>query len=408
MLDATSTATFVLQARTLGEQLAGLAHRYQEHAVWIGLGLDAHETWSLAPLTMHLYDGHAGLAFFFAYLEKVTGEAHYRELAEAALATTLVQADGLTHFTYIGGFSGWGGIIYTLAHLGACWQRPDLWQKAEHFVAIAASHVAQDEQFDVIGGAAGCIGAAAALYACTKDNATLALIDRCAAHLAAHAHAMETGVGWVVPNMGGNPLAGFSHGASGIAWALLQAADLCANEEYRALAQQALDYEQSLYVPTAENWRDLRDEGGSATSDDATKFMHAWCHGAPGIGLSRLAMLAHSDDPQLAVDLAAALRSTEREGFGRGHCLCHGDLGNLDLFVSAAHKQNNQPLLQKASELTQGILADHAARGWLCGVPGGVETPGLMVGLAGIGYEFLRLAAPDLVPSVLLMEAPPL
>ncbi|MCB0183028.1 MAG: type 2 lantipeptide synthetase LanM, partial [Caldilineaceae bacterium] len=41
MLDATSTATFVLQARTLGEQLAGLAHRYQEHAVWIGLGLDA-------------------------------------------------------------------------------------------------------------------------------------------------------------------------------------------------------------------------------------------------------------------------------------------------------------------------------------------------------------------------------
>ena len=30
--------------------------------------------------------------------------------------------------------------------------------------------------------------------------------------------------------------------------------------------------------------------------------------------------------------------------------------------------------------------------GWICGVPSGVETPGLMTGLAGIGYGLLRLA----------------
>ena len=39
-------------------------------------------------------------------------------------------------------------------------------------------------------------------------------------------------------------------------------------------------------------------------------------------------------------------------------------------------------------------------------MPLGVETPGLMTGLAGIGYGLLRLAAPERVPNVLGLAAP--
>jgi len=35
-----------------------------------------------------------------------------------------------------------------------------------------------------------------------------------------------------------------------------------------------------------------------------------------------------------------------------------------------------------------------------------VEIPSLMLGLAGIGYELLRLAEPDWVPSVLMLAPP--
>jgi lantibiotic modifying enzyme len=35
-----------------------------------------------------------------------------------------------------------------------------------------------------------------------------------------------------------------------------------------------------------------------------------------------------------------------------------------------------------------------------------VETPGLMTGVAGIGYGLLRLAAPLRVPSVLALAPP--
>jgi lantibiotic modifying enzyme len=44
--------------------------------------------------------------------------------------------------------------------------------------------------------------------------------------------------------------------------------------------------------------------------------------------------------------------------------------------------------------------------GWQCGGPQSVEIPGLMLGIAGIGYQMLRLAEPDSVPSVLLLAPP--
>ncbi|MER2507379.1 MAG: hypothetical protein ABTQ27_01330, partial [Amaricoccus sp.] len=40
-----------------------------------------------------------------------------------------------------------------------------------------------------------------------------------------------------------------------------------------------------------------------------------------------------------------------------------------------------------------------APGGWRCGVPGGEATPGLMLGLAGIGWAQLRAAHPEAVPS---------
>ncbi|CAN5852154.1 N/A [soil metagenome] len=394
-------------ARIVGDRLAGLAHQYQQHAIWIGLGMDEQASWSLAPLTMHLYDGHAGMALFFAYLGQITGEAHYTNLAEGALATLLVQAEPLTAtFPYIGGFNGWGGLIYTLAHLGALWQRPDLWEKALTFAEIAATHVQQDEQFDVIGGAAGCIGAAVVLYSCTADLRLLTLIAQCADHLVAHAQPRTEGVGWIVPNMGGAPLAGFSHGAAGIAWALFKAAELCNNPTYHAVAQQALAYERSLFIAATGNWSDLRVAAEATPADEPAASMHAWCHGAPGIGLARLAMLDQLADAQVQEEITIALHSTMAHGFGGGHCLCHGDLGNVELLVKAATALDADHWLAEARRLAGSILADQAAHGWRCGVPGGVETPGLMVGLAGIGYELLRIASPTQVPSVLLLEPP--
>jgi lantibiotic modifying enzyme len=134
--------------------------------------------------------------------------------------------------------------------------------------------------------------------------------------------------------------------------------------------------------------------------------MCAWCHGAPGVGIARVAGLPHLDDPTVREEIAVAVETTRAQGFGDNHSLCHGDLGNLDFLLSAARALDDRELLSEVYRSAAGVIRSIEERGWLFGLPGNVETPGLMVGLAGIAYGLARLAAPDRLPSI-LAAAPP-
>jgi lantibiotic modifying enzyme len=113
------------------------------------------------------------------------------------------------------------------------------------------------------------------------------------------------------------------------------------------------------------------------------------------------------DDPATQEEIAAAVRTTSRSGFGHNHSLCHGDLGNLELLLHASRLPGGQRWRDDLERVTSRIVASIEADGWLCGNPLNVESPGLMTGLAGIGHGLLRLADPARVPSVLVL-APPL
>jgi len=228
---------------------------------------------------------------------------------------------------------------------------------------------------------------------------------RCGDRLLARAHTMERGLGWPLETAGPNPLAGLSHGVAGIAWSLLRLAWVTSEERYRRAALQALEYERSLYDAEKRNWPDLREW---ATPEGATEphFMWAWCHGAPGVGLGRLAALPYLDDAEVHAEIEVAVESTIANGFGRNHCLCHGDLGNLELLTLAAERVGQPAWSERAGHIAGGVLASIREHGWLFGSPGRTEPLGLMVGLAGIGYGLLRLAAPTRVPSAVILEGP--
>jgi lantibiotic modifying enzyme len=137
--------------------------------------------------------------------------------------------------------------------------------------------------------------------------------------------------------------------------------------------------------------------------------MTAWCHGAAGIALSRMELLHASPtpDPYLKQEITSAIQTTLRTGFGHNHSLCHGDLGNLEVLLFAIQQCGMHQYTAELESLTEQILTRGEQQGWLSGIPLGVETPGLMLGLAGIGYQLLRLARPDMCPCLLLV-APPL
>jgi lantibiotic modifying enzyme len=56
-----------------------------------------------------------------------------------------------------------------------------------------------------------------------------------------------------------------------------------------------------------------------------------------------------------------------------------------------------------AQAAARGVATyENAGLPWPPGVNGGVDNPSLMLGSAGTGWFFLRLAAPGAVPSVLM------
>src|ERR1043166_1674167 len=90
-------------------------------------------------------------------------------------------------------------------------------------------------------------------------------------------------------------------------------------------------------------------------------------------------------------------------------CLCHGDGGNADLLVLASDVLD-RPDLRRHAEAAGARALDHfedARMPWPCGVVGAGETPNLLLGLAGIGYCFLRLYDSRTIPTALLPAALP-
>jgi type 2 lantibiotic biosynthesis protein LanM len=396
-------------ARAAGDRLEALALRSADEVAWIGLTHINGRYWSITPLGMDLYDGLPGVTLFLAYLGTITREEHYAALAQDALTTLQRQVECCQSFiTSIGGFRGWGGLIYTLAHLGTLWNEPALLAEAEAIVEHLPALIERDELLDITAGAAGCIGSLLSLYRCVPSDRTLAAAIQCGERLIARAQSMEDGLGWVIAAAGSTPLAGFSHGAAGIAWALLELAALTGEERFRIAALAAIVYERHLFSPEARNWPDLRELKTSRQAGDngQQRFMTAWCHGAPGIGLARLCSRQHLDDATIRAEIDTALQTTLAQGFGGNHSLCHGDLGNLELLLQASQILEEPQWRPQVDRIAAIILESISRDGWLCGTPLGVESPGLMTGLAGIGYGLLRLAEPTRVPSVLVLEPP--
>jgi lantibiotic modifying enzyme len=214
----------------------------------------------------------------------------------------------------------------------------------------------------------------------------------------------DEGSSWTT--LPGKPdLAGLSHGASGIALALLELHHVTGDARHLQAAREGFRFERSLFDPRLENWADVR---GTEPA-----FPVAWCHGAPGIGLARLRAYELLREEQWRAEAEAALRTTRRSleasTPGADFSLCHGVAGNAELFLYAAQVLRDPSLLDVAT--TAGLwgleLYERPARPWPCGVRAGGENPSLMLGLAGIGWFYLRLHDPHGTPPVTLPPATP-
>ncbi|ADG07478.1 type 2 lanthipeptide synthetase LanM family protein [Kyrpidia tusciae] len=367
---------------------------------WIGLGVNHRGQWNVSALDAGLYNGVAGVAFFLGYLSAVTGDETFRAAARAALETARGKTPFLTRFP--SALFGLGSVLYAVSHLGPLLQFPGWEEDVRRMVGQLGQAVEADRSYDLLSGGAGVIHVLLNVHEQLGLQEALEVAVRYGDHLCRNRQQFDSGTAWVGEGHEGKGLAGMAHGTAGVVWALLRLAAATGDETYRRAAEEGLAYERSLYRPEAGNWLDLRHEG------DAALRSVSWCHGAPGIGLSRAASLGWVSAEQrrgMVDELHAALRTTSAQGLGRSHCLCHGDLGNAELLLWAGRRLGNCALVEKARWIgAEAVKQMRDAGRYRHGVPMGLETVGLWLGSAGIGYQLMRLAVPARVPSVLLLE----
>jgi lantibiotic modifying enzyme len=418
MPDATRDGAFLEAAGSIGARLCREAVWDGGRCNWMG---DAQDALNGQLTVVHraqgpaLYDGTAGIGLFLARLYAATGERPFRTAARGALRQALGAADRVPVATRVGLHAGWSGIAWALAEAGDALGDAEWTAESARLAGMLAECEPDPAAVDVISGSAGAIPA---LLELGRRHGDRSLERAAAAHgdfLLDRARRGEEGWSWhTLDSPVVRDLTGYSHGAAGIGLALAELAAATGDARYGEGADGAFRYEAAWFLPEQGNWPDFRLFGPHDPAA-APACALAWCHGAPGIGLSRLRAWALTGSAARLAEARAALETTLRAldatasgAPGMGMSLCHGDAGNAELPLYAARILGEAGLAGRAERVGRVGLERYGATGapWPCGVPGGGETPGLMLGLAGIGHFYLRLYDPS-VPSALILEPRP-
>lgn len=397
-------------AKGIADHLCHTAIWNRDRCTWLGTVAVGDEDddeieLSCATLGPSVYDGNAGVALFLSETAALTRDPVVARTAAGALAQALATRWRILPEARSSFYSGFMGLGHVALRAGQLLDRPDFVAVASELADEAIREAVVAPPCDVVYGLAGAIPALLVLSR-ALDRPDLG--DRATewGRRVVAAAAADAAPGRTATDREPR-LTGFAHGAAGIGWALYELFAATKDLAFQASAEEAFRYEERWLQPDRNNWGDLRDLDG----DGRPRCMTAWCHGAPGIGLARLrAIELGSGDPSvrdaaIAVRAAVAALAPDADPDGDS-CLCHGWAGIATFLLRAGEvlgdREARQVALRTAGRAARPARAPDA---WPVGFGRG-SNPSLMVGLAGVGYFYLRLANPGL-PSVLTPGAGP-
>jgi lantibiotic modifying enzyme len=408
-------AAFVGAAARIGERICQEAVWHSGMCNWVGAvteeGPAGVPTTSYSALGPDLYGGTAGVALFLARLFRFTGEPTVRATAVGAIRQATSRIDNIPPPLRLGLYGGRIGISLASEEVARTLGDEGLaLDPAAQVVADdVASSFAEAPEFDLIGGSSGAVVGLLALAAVLDEDRFVEAALHCGEMLLSTARRRPGWYSWgSLASPRARHLCGYSHGAAGAGHALLELYRVTRMERYMDAASKAFGYERHLFDTVAQNWPDLRGQWeGRGRGDVPTTFSTFWCHGAPGISLSRARAFRLTEDPVSRDEAALGLGTTERmivnalRSSGGNYSLCHGLAGNAEVIVAGRALLGDLDAAEEAGALALQVARrgveqfDGRARDWPCGTIDG-QTPGLFLGLAGIGAFYLRLVAPSL------------
>ncbi|HEV2782632.1 MAG TPA: type 2 lanthipeptide synthetase LanM family protein [Actinophytocola sp.] len=399
-----------LAARIVRSVVTAAIHGRDGTVTWIAPVLNV-TGWGVQPSSADLYSGSSGVAILLAAYLRETAHGRADEVPGLAELLTAVlhtlrtgedqreahhRAGTALRPSPPGGYIGLGSRIWA-------WLTLDRWgvaggdavERACRLAEQIPESVAADADHELLTGAAGAIVPLLWLAGRTGQERWLgqamAIGDRLV-----DAARVESGTAcWPTQRWPGG-LGGFSHGATGVGWALYRLALATGQRGFARTADAAFAFEEALYDSRAGGWRDLREP------DLPDWTAAAWCHGAVGIALAD-ADLRRRGRPEPAREvLGRAAAATWTRGMGWGHTLCHGDLGGWEVLRLALDSGRGPDGLDRIT-LDARIIGSIEENGPVTGLARAAFSPGLLAGHGGLAYQLLRMHPGTDLPSVLTL-----
>lgn len=359
---------------------------------WLGMDLIADsQMFKFGPIDSSLYGGGIGIACFLSALacsNFALSSEHRYQVSQAIqsilkplkrLASSDSDANRMRWWRdQQPGLSGSAGTILALQSLGENKLAGILLESCE------PQWIDRDYALDIMSGASGLIG-------CLLESGSTSCFNMAeyAGDLLCHQQCDDGS--WKNPRLSKHGLLGFSHGAAGSLAALAKLFSISGIKKYRDAVINALNYERQFFAQSG-TWPDLRTGGNGV--------MRAWCHGAPGIALSRACMWGTDLwDKIMQDEVNAALLETSKARPGYDH-LCCGKSGLLvimraliegpweiydDVMESCKHaiKVHEANLLARCGE-TPIELAFFNTK------DSTIYVPGLFNGISGVGLVLMN------------------
>lgn len=248
----------------------------------------------------------------------------------------------------------------------------------------------EDIYYDYLSGGTGCLLVLLELYQQNRNPEVYAIINEISHHLISSATGLQEGyITWERPFF--DKWGGFAHGNSAISYALFKAADTTSNDFFYESAKKALLYDQSLFDFQKQIWR----KSASFEGD----IHHSWGNGSAGIGLSRKLISRFFCNDLMNHEIHIAIKNIDNHLSNLLNIDCSigsGLLGMLEIrkFLDSDYDPTNI--------LNKYILNFRHIGKCKCG--GWDKNPlitGLYYGLAGQGYNLLKLTKEPDLPSLL-------
>jgi lantibiotic biosynthesis protein len=400
----TSAALALDVAAALGFGIARRALWSGDRCTWfdgVPVGPEQSQSTS-ANVGSDVYGGSAGIGLFLAQLVARADDATLRRTARAALRQALVSA-GAPNASPLGFYAGKPGTAAAAVLGGAALGDDELVERGRAMLREVVL-VPDDPDFsDLVGGVAGTLLALVVAAGALRDDELLARAHEAARILIGLAHRNADGsLSWSTMKDKLADLTGFAHGSAGNAHALLALHAVAPDPAYAEAVNGALAYERSTFSAEFANWPDYRWFG---SGPKVPNYGALWCHGAVGIVRNRLLAERLGFDVSGEVDVALRTTAAQAERLladpASDTTLCHGLFGAVDALLDGVRAGRAEHALLIARCANAAAERHHFGElPWPSGLISREPIDGLMMGHAGVGHVFLRLADPAL-PSLL-------